>query len=36
MITKEEKKTALAQNYNTILRESSPLTAFAGILFGST
>jgi Family of unknown function (DUF6328) len=32
--TKEREGDALAQDYNTILRESSLLTAFAGILFG--
>ncbi|MFZ0696874.1 MAG: hypothetical protein WAM88_07020 [Nitrososphaeraceae archaeon] len=31
--TKGRKEDALAQDYNTILRESSLLTAFAGILF---
>jgi Family of unknown function (DUF6328) len=32
--TKRRKEDALVQDYNTILRESSLLTAFAGILFG--
>lgn len=32
--TKRRKEDALVQDYNTILRESSLLTTFAGILFG--
>lgn len=32
--TKRRKEDSLVQDYNTILRESSLLTTFAGILFG--